>query len=156
MTIEKYGVPTGFRPLADFMVPSHEHLERGGYNEETINGRRHYVGRDDKMRAVIGPVRHRVGGMFRKKRGPVPPESAETVRMPFASLAADTQKLFAGFPAPPPPPPSRRRFRDWVTEKFYDDEWHKGIRNTAFDVLMWSFTAASVVMMAKATVWVVF
>lgn len=163
----------------------HEQLERYGYREDKVGDRHHYVGRDQDMRAIIGPVRHRAKGLLnkglRKKKKVVLPEperalkvfinpeavrkATEEINRTFEQVQESLQTVdFSKLnlrPATPPVPPQkekkptvRQRVRDWLTDKFYDDEWHKACRNTAADVLLWGFTVASVMVFGKGLWWV--
>jgi hypothetical protein len=59
------------------------------------------------------------------------------------------------FGLPPFKPPTRwQRVRDWFTDRFYDEEWHRGMRNTAGTLLMWSFTVAASVCFGKGMLWI--
>jgi hypothetical protein len=160
---------------------AHKDLVRYGYREDTIKGRKHYVGRDENSRAVVGPVRHRAKGLLnkglRKKKIAELPTPERTMNITIdheavrkAGLAmqqhmqqmqeslqtVDFSKLGTASPTPPTPQePSRwQRVKDAVATRYHDDEWHKASRNTAATILMWSFTAASVITLGKGVLWV--
>jgi hypothetical protein len=163
--------------------PSHEHLERFGYREDKVRGRSRYVGRDDNGRAVIGPVRHRAKGLLsfgRKKKTKQLPVQERTMKFIIDPKAIDrltaeanraigrTSEAFKtlntvdfsklGTPVPPTPPQKENgmiRFGRWLTELWYDEDWHRGARNTAGTVLMWSFTVFALVTFGKGMLWVI-
>lgn len=54
----------------------------------------------------------------------------------------------------PSPPRGWRRLWGAVVDRFYDEDWHRGMRNTAATVLMWGFTVASVVCFGKGMLWI--
>lgn len=161
--------------------PEHEYLERFGYREDVVGGRRRYVGRNEVGRAVIGPVRHARGLMNlarRKKSKPVVlPKQERSMKIVIDQAAiervgreanralsqvsenlktVDFSKLAAHLPPAPAPQKEGklRRFGNWCKEKFYDDEWQRASRNTAGNVLLWSFTALAVLTFVKGAWWV--
>jgi hypothetical protein len=164
--------------LFDEVPLSHEHLERFGYREEELSGERFYVGRNDKGFAIT-VKRHRAKGLFnkgfRKKKKTVLPEQESTMKMYIdkealakaseatnraVGQAAESLKTVdfskLGTPTPPTPqekPGMFRRTALWVTDKFYDEAWHKGARNTAGTVLMWGFTVFALVTFGKGLLW---
>lgn len=160
----------------------HEHLERFGYREETLGGRSHYVGRSDKGVGIIGPVRHRAKGLlnkgFRKTKKTALPVQERTMKIVInpeavrraAEEAArgvnatmeglktvDFSKLNLGpgqvIEAPEPKAGKFARLASWLSDTWYDEEWHKGARNTAWTVLMWSFTVFAIVTFGKGMLW---
>lgn len=156
--------------LEDPTLDAYASLQAYGYREDTVNGKRHYVGRDKDMRAVIGPVRHRAKTLLGvgRKRSRGYDDLSHTLRMSMNREAADyAQKMSQSFEtvdfsklpdAPPPPLPQEkpmRRLGTWLRDKWYDDEWHKGSRNTAATTLMWSFTALSLLTFAKGALWLI-
>lgn len=163
-------------------VPAeHQYFERFGYREEELGGELFYVGRNDRGRAIT-LKRHRAKGLFnkgfRKNKTIVLPEQERTMEMyidkeALAKASANTNEAVRqiseglrtaswGKPTPSPvlPTPQEkpgmfRRAALWVTDKFYDEDWHKGARNTAGTILMWSFTAFAVVTFGKGLLWLV-
>jgi hypothetical protein len=162
------------KPLV-LTVPEHPAAELGeryGYYEDTVNGRRHYVTKDDKDRAVVGPVRHRARGLLglgRKRRKPQEQperleriitteditEHMELVAAELGNVMADMPTIRFNVPTPPAPPQAKPGLLTRLRAKFYDHDWHVGARDTAATVLMFSFTAASIIVAAKAVYWVV-
>lgn len=148
-------------------------LLRYGSWEEEVAGRLHYIGRDEKLRSVIGPVRHRAKGLLsfgrKRRRGYEPPTEVIDFgpleeygqRLAHSLETVDFSKLGRALP-PPLPPQKRKPIRDWLrrmrdlaTDRFYDEEWHKAARSTAGTFLMWSFTTASFLVLVKGLAWVV-
>lgn len=162
-------------------VPEHpaaELAERHGYYEDTVNGRRVYVTKNDRDRAVIGPKRHRARGLLafgRKRRKPQEketPGSLERTITPGEALAhglaqaaeslrtVEIPTIRFEVPSLTPPPPQEkrsmfRRISNWCSERFYDDVWHDSAQRTAKTVLYWGFTASAFVVFVKGLVWVV-
>lgn len=158
--------------------PEHEHLERFGYREEKMRGRSYYVGSNDKGRAIVGPVRHRAKGWFgrgfRKSKKTQLPAQERTMKIVIneeamrrmvaeanktSSLSKAVQNLRTSLTLPQSPAPQKepgmfRRIANWCTELWYDEEWHKGARNTAGNILLWSFTAFAVLVFVKGALWV--
>jgi len=157
-----------------------EMLLRNGYREDTIGGRRHYVGHDNTMRAVIGPVRHRAKGLMslgRKRSVKWDEQIAKDIEEVFAQdtpdnvRTVDFSKLREGgpvnhhhqhmhlslnqvMPEPVRKPGRWRRLREWAKASWYDEDWHKGAQNTALTTLMWMFTATAAVVFLKGALWV--
>lgn len=161
---------------------AHKDLVLHGWREDRVGGRRHYVGRDERNRAVVGPVRHGKGllNVFRKRKAKpfVEPPATERAlkviidhravmeaarkaqqhdqQMQEGTRTVDFSKLTGTVTPPPPAPPQDgvvRRITKWCKEKFYDHEWQKAMQNTAGNVLLWSFTAFAVLTFAKGAWW---
>ena len=158
-------------PLAHFYDPRFGYLERNGRREEVIAGRHRYVGRDDKMRAIVGPVRHRAKKWFsfgkkeavdqdrtiemkigRTNVNRLPTMTFQTID--FSNLASGLKFDQTTLSAPPQEPIVRERISNWFIERWYDPEWHRGARNTAGTVLMWSFTVVAVATFLKGALWI--
>lgn len=159
-------------------VPEHPAAELGrqyGYYEDTVNGRRHYVTKDDRDRAVVGPKRHRAKGLLglgRKRRAPEPAEATVTMAEYGTQVHAYMEMALAeagvvlqdvptiSFEVPTPSAPQKRpsmvrRLRNAVSKKFWDTGWHEAMQNTAKTTLYWGFVAASFIVFAKGILWVV-
>lgn len=131
----------------------HKDLVKYGYREDTIAGRKHYVGRDEVGRAVIGPVRHGRGwlnALRRKKRKPVvlpsAPERAlkviidhkavmaaakkaqqfdQQMKMQEGVRTVDFSKLTEGISkAFPTPPPAPQPSRVTRVRQWFTDKWY--------------------------------
>lgn len=159
----------------------HEHLERFGYREEKVRNRARYVGRDENGRAVVGPLRHRAKGLLsfgRKNKKTKLPEQGITMKISpininregLAEMMAQSNRAIAQAaaslrtvdfsklpPAPPPPqekPNMFRRLALWCIDKFYDEEWHRGARNTAGTFLIWAFVVFATLVFGKGLLWI--
>lgn len=154
----------------------HVHLERYGYREEEVGDGRYYVGRSDRGMAIM-LKRHRPKGWRgwgrKKKKKVVLPEQGRTmkitidqeaVREASRSMAKATESLktidfskLATYTPPPQKEPGMfRKVANWCEERWYDEAWHKGARNTAGTVLMWGFTVLALVTFGRGMAWVVF
>lgn len=160
-------------------VATYEDLEHYGYREVEIGGRYYYVGRDGRGAALVGPARRGTGLMNslrrrKRKRGPLPVQGEtltvqideEAVQkyeressygyglLPENTKTVDFSKLSTYAPPPQEKPSMPRRVFTWCKEKFYDENWQKGMTNTAGNVLLWSFTAFALLVFAKGAWWV--
>jgi len=165
--------------------PAAQWGERYGYYEETVHGRRMYVTKDDNARAIVGPKRHRARGFMalgRKRRRTeaqpnpgalertiTPYDVHSEIRQTMARTAqqlqqsmdtVDFSKIRDCFSFPAPPPPQKKvgmfkRVRNWFTERFYDEEWHKGAQRLAMTVLLWAFTLTAIAVFVKGALWLV-
>lgn len=160
--------------------PAAELIGRFGYRLDTLRGRRHYVTRNERNRAVVGPVRHRGLGlwarvvrMFTRKAKPAPEPTMGDVAAHVADQMAGvaqalkdmpTMKLFTfGPPSPTPPQKPRRKtareflatVRWWFTDRWYNEDWHAGAQRTAKTLVYWAFLVFSVVVFVKGAAWVV-
>lgn len=166
--------------LKELMVPENPaagYVPKYGVYKEEMRGRVYYVTSDDKGRALLGPVSHRA---IKKRKNP--PTGPTLVSRPLKVLIDDEAMREAGIrmadsmnrtmqqlaeslgtvelPKPEPAPVKEkgpgmlRRMANWVEDKWYDDEWHRGARNTAGTVLLWSFTALALLTFVKGALWV--
>ena len=165
--------------------PAAEWGERYGYYEETVHGRRMYVTKDDNARAIVGPKRHRARGVLalgRKRRRtaaqPNPGALERTItledvrtevgrtlartaqQLEESMTTVDFSKIAGVFTYPTPPTPQKKvgmfkRVRNWFTERFYDEEWHKGAQRLAMTVLLWAFTLTAITVFVKGALWLV-
>jgi hypothetical protein len=82
------------------------------------------------------------------------PVEPETPARP-QTLADMMEGARRAFGLPPVEPPTRwQRVRGWCEDRFYDDGWHRGMRNTAGTLLMWSFTITASVCFGKGMLWI--
>ena len=145
----------------------------GSYGE-TLRGREYHILTNDRNRSVVGPARHRKRSLmsFGKKRQK--PDLSQTIQYKiYADSAPSNETVDLSqfqevgeavtqafrMPTAPcilPPAPPQNRVWGWLKDKWYDREWHEGARNTAGTVLIWSFTAASAVVLLKGLAWVLF
>jgi hypothetical protein len=165
----------------DEMLSDEHSLELYGYREEELRGGRRYVGRDSNGRAVIGPRRHRAKGLMSlgrsKKKAASLPVQERTMKIVIdpeavarataganraaAQMAEDLKTVdFSKLGAAPPPPQEKPSMfagiRNWCTEKWYDEEWHQGARNTAGTLLLWGFVVFAMATFARGLAWVLF
>jgi hypothetical protein len=150
---------------------------RNGVRVDLVADRHRYI-TNEENRAVIGPVRHRRtwGWKRRGQKAATGQLAAPQERlMTSADMDTDIVKAVAsiadGFarvqlgdqlrmvmpPQPSPPQDTRGRWRkmaDWWLDRFYNEEWHRGMRNCAIDLVMWGFAVAAVVTFGKGLLWV--
>lgn len=119
------------------------------YGVETIKGQKFFVARDDKGRTVIGPKRHRAGGLWFtgiKKKGAAMADNDNTVT------------IVVGEEMPPRERTLRERAREgwWKWRaRLQDKEWHENSRQTAVTLFAWVALGSLAVMFLKLAVWAV-
>lgn len=148
-----------------------------GCRLDRVNGRMHYVSVNTEGIAMVGPQAQRRKGWrwpYKKSRSAVRcstylnagADSPELVRIMHSEANSMLKELAVEniempWPPTPPPPapqpaPSRWAvFKDKWTSRFYDQEWHRGVRNVCGNIIMFAVTAITLVAAIKGILWLV-
>lgn len=142
-----------------------------GCRIDMVNGRMHYISVTGEGIAMIGPQAQRRKGWrwpYKKHRPAArcstylnaradDPALVRIMHSEVDNMLRELQHVNSvetPLPSAPQPTPSKwMRFKERWTSRFYDQEWHTGMRNVAGDVLMWTVTAFLVVVLAKGALW---
>jgi hypothetical protein len=136
---------------------------RNGVRIDTVGKRERYV-TADKGRAVIGPVRHKKRLGWRKRGQVTAAQALEGSRLVTmndignqlgaisAGLAASMQKALP--PLPPPQKVSRwRKAWDWWLDRYYNEAWHRGLRDCVFDITAVAIMLFTVAACVRGALW---
>lgn len=149
--------------------------------EKLDNGNRYYTTVDERGRAVVGPRAKRRGGWwpFFTLRRKQTTEGRAVARKAYFDgeavnpalvriMEAETNILNRvprvnfkmSFPSPPPTPQEKKpsawkRASEWWSYRFYSEEWHRAVRNTAYSILIWAVAVLVVVLIGKVILWAV-
>lgn len=158
--------------LAEFETSALHH----GWRIDTVNGQKHYVSKNGKGIAMVGPrARRRKGwGWPLKKRKATEGQAAvlrqlswdgDAVNPSLVRIAQDEVKFletvprmtlnFPSPPASPQKPGAFTRFKERWLSRFYDPIWHQAIKHSAMDVIMWAVALLSVTVLVKGMLWVI-
>lgn len=141
-------------------------IEHGYKKVKLADGKKYYITRDEKERSVVGPEvgQRRKRWQLWRKKNTAQPEAVQGSRI---VTQEDVKVTFGGIqvpvirfelpplttPAPAPQVGLGLRMWWWWLERFYNDEWHRSVRNTMFDFLLGGVALVAFVALAKALVW---
>lgn len=150
-------------------------VENFGYRVDSLlDGTRHYITKDERERAVVGPVRHKK--TWRNKRNSKVAQTFERIattdelseQLAQASKmqeltflkGLETIRLSEAFKGSGKPAKKEgvgrvRSAWNWAVERFWDEEYHKRCQQVLLTVMLTAFTAGSLVIIGKAVVWAV-
>lgn len=120
-----------------------------GVRKDTVGGRVHYITKDEKERAVVGPIHHR------RTRATI--KALEQVQTPDDLLKLIDKETAAIADAPTITLPTRKvsrmkRLMNWTTEHFWDSEYHKRVRQVIINSLLAGATVGTLALMAELIV----